>query len=180
MTGTNLTNRNSAVVSQLNRLNLNSNAAATASTAAAADGAAAIPYGTGGADDYEGWYQDENGEWYQDPNYAQTSSKVNRTFRVLSTEPLGQPCHCCENVFQARPDNYDEGWYQDENGDWLNQYDWHQDEYGEWYYEDSSYEDYDYSADGWYQDENGEWVQDTSLVQNNQTKLANGDVLPGT
>ena len=48
------------------------------------------------------------------------------------------------------------------------------------YYEDSSYEDYDYSADGWYQDENGEWVQDTSLVQNNQqqTKLANGDVLP--
>ena len=82
--------------------------------------------------------------------------------------------------FQARPDNYDEGWYQDENGDWLNQYDWHQDEYGEWYYEDSSYEDYDYSADGWYQDENGEWVQDTSLVQNNQTKLANGDVLPGT
>ena len=84
------------------------------------------------------------------------------------------------HVFQARPDNYDEGWYQDENGDWLNQYDWHQDEYGEWYYEDSSYEDYDYSADGWYQDENGEWVQDTSLVQNNQTKLANGDVLPGT
>ena len=29
-------------------------------------------------------------------------------------------------------------------------------------------------------DENGEWVQDTSLVQNNQTqsKLANGDVVP--
>ena len=51
----------------------------------------------------------------------------------------------------TRPDNYDEGWYQDENGDWLNQHDWHQDEYGEWYYEDSSYEDYDYSADGWYQ-----------------------------
>ena len=43
--------------------------------------------------------------------------------------------------------NYDEGWYQDEYGEWLNEFDWHQDENGEWYYEDS----YDYEADGWKQ-----------------------------
>ena len=24
------------------------------------------------------------------------------------------------------PDNYDEGWYQDEYGNWLNQFDWKQ------------------------------------------------------
>ena len=37
-----------------------------------------------------------------------------------------------------RPDNYDEGWYQDETtGEWYNQFDWLQDEAtGEWYYED--------------------------------------------
>ena len=44
-------------------------------------------------------------------------------------------------------DNYEEGWYQDEYGEWLNEFDWHQDENGEWYYEDS----YDYEADGWKQ-----------------------------
>ena len=26
----------------------------------------------------------------------------------------------------GRPDNYDEGWYQDESGNWLNQFDWKQ------------------------------------------------------
>ena len=37
-----------------------------------------------------------------------------------------------------RPDNYDEGWYQDETtGEWYNQFDWIQDPTtGEWYYED--------------------------------------------
>eukprot|EP00094_Tigriopus_californicus_P005576 TCALIF_05373-PA protein Name:"Protein of unknown function" AED:0.48 eAED:0.48 QI:0/0.16/0/0.28/0.83/0.85/7/0/2053 len=54
-----------------------------------------------------------------------------------------------------KPDNYEEGWYQDESGEWLNEFDWHQDENGEWYYEDS----YDYEADGWVQDSNGEWIQ---------------------
>ena len=24
------------------------------------------------------------------------------------------------------PDNYEEGWYQDESGNWLNQFDWKQ------------------------------------------------------
>ena len=28
------------------------------------------------------------------------------------------------------------GWYQDENGEWFNQFDWHQDENGEYYYDD--------------------------------------------
>ena len=28
------------------------------------------------------------------------------------------------------------GWYQDENGDWYNEFDWHQDENGEYYYAD--------------------------------------------
>ena len=28
------------------------------------------------------------------------------------------------------------GWYQDENGDWYNQFDWYQDENGEYYYDD--------------------------------------------
>ena len=47
----------------------------------------------------------------------------------------------------GKSDNYEEGWYQDEYGEWLNEFDWHQDENGEWYYEDS----YDYEADGWKQ-----------------------------
>ena len=30
-------------------------------------------------------------------------------------------------------DNYDEGWYQDESGNWLNQYNWKEDpDTGEW------------------------------------------------
>ena len=43
-----------------------------------------------------------------------------------------------EKYKHFRPDNYDEGWYQDETtGEWYNQFDWIQDEAtGEWYYED--------------------------------------------
>ena len=43
-----------------------------------------------------------------------------------------------QSVIIFRPDNYDEGWYQDETtGEWYNQFDWIQDEAsGEWYYED--------------------------------------------
>ena len=47
----------------------------------------------------------------------------------------------------GKSENYEDGWYQDEYGEWLNEFDWHQDENGEWYYEDS----YDYEADGWKQ-----------------------------
>ena len=47
----------------------------------------------------------------------------------------------------GKSENYEDGWYQDEYGEGLNEFDWHQDENGEWYYEDS----YDYEADGWKQ-----------------------------
>ena len=72
-----------------------------------------------------------------------------------------------------RPDNYDEGWYQDETtGEWYNQFDWIQDENtGEWYYEDRSD-----CAEGWYQDENGDWYQvdPTENKKSSQTQQTSG------
>ena len=129
-----------------------------------------IPYG----DDYssyydEGWYQDDYGEWHQDPSYAKQGSTTSgyvvntqqsqqqQSSYVVSDSNQNQQQTNTGSSRNRRPDNYEEGWYQDDNGEWLNEFDWHQDESGEWYYEDS----YDYEADGWKQDENGEWYQDS-------------------
>lgn len=59
-------------------------------------------------------------------------------------------------------DNYDEGWYQDDSGNWLNQFNWIQDEHGEWYYDESYYPAGGSGSEyeGWIQDENGEWIED--------------------
>ena len=60
-------------------------------------------------------------------------------------------------------DNYDEGWYQDESGNWLNQYNWLQDsQSGDWYYDESYYPANSGSDlyEGWIQDANGEWIED--------------------
>ena len=162
-------NRNSSSVSELNRRN---NALSSNAQSADGGGGEYIPYGNGEyGDEYynEGWYQDEYGEWYQDPTYTASTTQNNTNKTQENGSSTGHT---------KRPDNYDEGWYQDENGDWLNQYDWHQDENGDWYYEDSSYENYDYTADGWYQDESGEWVQDTSLIKP-QPQQPNGSVPSG-
>ena len=88
----------------------------------------------------DGWYQDEYGEWYQDPDMT----KQPQSQYIVSDSNQNDPHINFQDGGKKKPDNYEEGWYQDEYGEWLNEFDWHQDEYGEWYYEDS----YDYEA-GW-------------------------------
>jgi len=124
----------------------------------------------------EGWYQDEHGEWYQDSAHARGSaSSSGKRGSPYIMRPDGN-----RNAADAkrqhddyyygerrRPDNYEEGWYTDENGEWLNEFDWHQDENGEWYYEDSSY-DHDYEAEGWRMDEYGEWYVDEDAAEEYQ------------
>ena len=66
------------------------------------------------------------------------------------------------------------GWYQDENGDWFNEFDWHVDENGEYYYGDER------GYEGWYQDANGEWIspEEAQPAPAAQTaKPANGSVV---
>ncbi|XP_071749704.1 uncharacterized protein unc-13 isoform X2 [Lepeophtheirus salmonis] len=119
-----------------------------------------IPYGEEGTEYYEeGWYQDEYGDWYQDPEHAAYSAASTGGAPNPSLDNKNQnSTPATTNITSAtsslsRPNNYDEGWYQDEeSGEWYNQFDWHQDESGEWYYEDRS-QDYD----GYYQDSNGDW-----------------------
>ncbi len=96
----------------------------------------------------EGWYQDENGEWYQDPEYAsyydhhQPRSRRQQHHRspYVSKKRGGSSGYVVQDRNrnkarnnstgilgkQRRPDNYEEGWYQDESGEWLNEFDWHQ------------------------------------------------------
>eukprot|EP00095_Tigriopus_kingsejongensis_P005547 snap_masked-scaffold131_size323982-processed-gene-1.0 protein:Tk05547 transcript:snap_masked-scaffold131_size323982-processed-gene-1.0-mRNA-1 annotation:"protein-methionine sulfoxide oxidase mical3-like isoform x2" len=164
--------------SQVLELNKKNSSAAHPGT----DGQYNIPYGNDQADYssyYEdGWFQDEYGQWFQDPAYAKNpdasksgagqaaghSSYVVNSGPAQASGPASSSYVVSDNNKNApqamsgkpkKPDNYEEGWYQDESGEWLNEFDWHQDESGEWYYEDS----YDYEADGWVQDASGEWVQ---------------------
>ena len=71
------------------------------------------------------------------------------------------------------------GWYQDENGDWFNEFDWHVDENGEYYYGDQR------GYEGWYQDANGEWIspeeaQPQPASSAGTAKPANGSVVKST
>lgn len=103
----------------------------------------------------EGWFQDEHGEWCYDPALAfadatqQASSvkkskvKAKRSESIKSSSSQSADKNknaqmpssnaMSDNIYDydqsasaAVADNYDEGWYQDEYGNWLNQFDWKQ------------------------------------------------------
>ena len=116
-----------------------------------------IPYGP---EPDPGWgYQDEFGQWHpsEGPSpYVVKSQQQQQQQQQQSNFMASDTNRNNNSLSNKKPDNYEEGWYMDESGEWLNEFDWHQDENGEWYYEDS----YDYEADGWVQDENGDWYQE--------------------
>jgi hypothetical protein len=102
----------------------------------------------------EGWYQDEFGDWYQDPEYAalleaacggghlqhpsrkSSKSTTNSSSKKSSSQSdknqnaqMPSSTAMSDNAYSSssgQPDNYEEGWYQDESGNWLNQFDWKQ------------------------------------------------------
>lgn len=100
----------------------------------------------------EGWFQDEHGEWCYDPALAfadaqpsgskkvKTSTKRSESIKSSSSQsadknknaPMPSSNAMSDNIYDydqsagAVADNYDEGWYQDEYGNWLNQFDWKQ------------------------------------------------------
>lgn len=76
---------------------------------------------------FEGWYQDENGEWCYDPKIKKRSESIkssssdkNKNAQMPSKNAMSD-----NNYYEEGSENYqEEGWYQDEYGNWLNQYYW--------------------------------------------------------
>ena len=58
---------------------------------------------------------------------AQKSDKNQNAHMPSSTAMSENIFNCTEGGKDSSvPDNYEEGWYQDEYGNWLNQFDWKQ------------------------------------------------------
>ena len=132
-------------------------------------------------------FQDpETGELCYDPTLLASSN----SYRSASSEGGGKssknsqqdsknknaPMPSQSIMSENNVDNYDEGWYQDESGNWLNQYNWMQDaSSGEWYYDESYYPGGTSGSDqyeGWMQDANGEWIEDPNYDPGAKTNSA--------
>ena len=86
----------------------------------------------------------KTGEWCQDPalpNYLNRSASTTSGKSSQQNSDKNKNAQMPSNIMSAatdNSDNYDEGWYQDDSGNWLNQYNWKEDpDTGEWYYDDS-------------------------------------------